>query len=141
MQRVVSARVTVDGEVVGRCEAGLCVLVAAGVGDSEANAEKMADRVWGMRIFPDSEGKMNVALKDRESPQVLAVSNFTVLGDPSQRRPSFTSAASYEIGERLFNHFVAALRALGSHVETGVFGADMLVEIANDGPVTLVAES
>lgn len=141
VQRVHSAKVTVDGKVVGSCGRGLLVLVAAHRDDTEANAAKMADRVWGMRIFNDEAGKMNVALKDLPDPKgVLAVSNFTVYGDTTQRRPSFSDSAPYEAGEHLFNRFVDHLRALGCHVETGVFGAHMDVELINDGPVTLIAD-
>ncbi|MFN8218987.1 MAG: D-aminoacyl-tRNA deacylase [Fimbriimonadales bacterium] len=141
VQRVHSAKVTDDGKVVGSCGRGLLVLVAAHRDDTEANAAKMADRVWGMRIFNDEAGKMNLALKDLPDPKgVLAVSNFTVYGDTTQRRPSFTESAPYEAGERLFNRFVDELRALGCNVETGVFGAHMDVELVNDGPVTLIAD-
>ena len=144
VQRVSCAKVTVGGKTVGQCGPGFVLLVAAGRDDTETNAMKMADRIWGMRVFPDAEGKMNLNLRDWEKSQdatnVLAVSNFTVYGDASQRRPSFGAAAGYEEGERLFELFVAELRALGARVETGVFGADMQVELSNDGPVTLVVE-
>lgn len=226
LQRVYRASVTVDGEAVGEIGPGLVVLCAAGVDDTEASAVKMADRVWGCRIFPDAEGKMNLALKDmvggNESgedgengeigengreiesggggengggsecrseqlsplsqfsqlsqssqlsesspltqssqssrsplpsqpqtanrrpstfPSVLAVSNFTVYGDTTQRRPSFVRAAPFEQGRVLFDRFVEELRRLGCHVETGVFGADMKVSLVNDGPVTVVVET
>lgn len=148
VQRVTWARVLIDGAVVGSCGRGFLVLAAAGRDDTVENAKKMADRVWGMRVFPDAEGKMNLNLRDFEAltPQggegnILAVSNFTVYGDASQRRPSFGAAAPYEAGEVLFEAFVAELRSLGARVQTGVFGADMQVELLNDGPVTLVAEA
>lgn len=107
----------------------------------------MADRVWGMRIFPDGEGKMNLNLAkyllDKKSDvhaNVLVVSNFTLYGDTSQRRPSFSGAAPYADGERLYDRFVNELRSLGAIVETGVYGADMQVDMVNDGPVTLIIE-
>jgi D-tyrosyl-tRNA(Tyr) deacylase len=144
VQRVSWGKVVVDGEAVGRCGPGFVVLVAAGRGDTGQNAKRAADRVWGMRVFPDADGKMNLSLRDWETspdrPNILAVSNFTVYGDASQRRPSFGAAAGYEEGELLFDMFVSELRALGARVETGVFGADMQVELSNDGPVTLVIE-
>jgi len=145
VQRVSCAKVTVEGETVGQCGPGFVLLGAAGRDDTETNAKKMADRIWGMRVFPDAEGKMNLNLRDWETSNdlanILAVSNFTVYGDSSQRRPSFGGAAGYEEGERLFNAFVTELRNLGARVETGIFGADMQVELSNDGPVTLVVEA
>lgn len=144
VQRVSRASVSVEGAVVGQCLKGLLVLAAAHRDDTERNAEALADRVLGMRIFPDAEGKMNLSLRDLraagEAVGILAVSNFTVYGDPSQRRPSFVAAAPYDEGKRLFEAFVEGLRGLGCPVETGVFGADMQVELVNDGPVTLIAE-
>lgn len=131
----------VDGETVGDIGPGLLVLAAAHREDTEANAAKMADRVKGLRIFNDSEGKMNLSLVDVGG-AVLAVSNFTVYGETAKnRRPSFIASALYEDGERLFNHFVQALRNLGVQVETGVFGAHMDVTLINDGPVTVIVET
>jgi len=149
VQRVVEGRVSVDGRDIGSCGPGFVVLVAAGKEDDVAKAKKLADRVWGMRVFADAEGRMNLNLRDREAlvgadatrANVLAVSNFTVYGDATQRRPSFGEAAPYEEGKSLFDAFVAELKALGARVDTGEFGADMLVDIANDGPVTLIAEA
>ncbi len=158
VQRVSSASVAVDGKVVGEIGPGLLVLVGAHKDDTEENAKRLADRIAGMRIFNDFDGKMNLNLADasvgspspptpsppegRGGPDsgVLAVSNFTVYGDVSQRRPSFVAAAPYERGEELFGAFVAALRTLGVHTQTGVFGADMKVTLTNDGPVTLVVD-
>jgi D-tyrosyl-tRNA(Tyr) deacylase len=140
VQRVASASVTVEGEVVGQCGVGLLVLVAAHREDVDAHASKMADRVLGMRIFPDEAGKMNLALKDVDGAGVLAVSQFTLYGDASQRRPSFIDAAPFERGKELFDRFVSELRDRGAHVETGVFGADMMVSLVNAGPVTIVTD-
>ena len=147
VQRCSSASVEVSGQIVGRCGQGVVVLVGAGQNDTESTAKKMADRVWGMRIFPDGEGKMNLNLAkyllDKKSDvhaNVLVVSNFTLYGDTSQRRLSFSGAAPYADGERLYDRFVNELRSLGAIVETGVYGADMQVDMVNDGPVTLIIE-
>ncbi len=144
VQRVSEAVVAVDGRDVGHCGKGLVVLVAAHRDDRPSEADRMADRIWGMRIFGDAEGRMNLSLKDLaaagEPVGVLAVSNFTVYGDASQRRPSFVAAAPYAQGQELFERMVETLRALGCPVETGEFGAQMDVRLVNDGPVTLVVD-
>lgn len=140
VQRVSEASVNVDGATVGRCGVGLLVLVAAHRDDTEANADKLADRVAGLRIFSDAEGKMNLSLADVEG-SVLAISNFTLYGDATKnRRPSFIGSAPYADGERLYEAFVAALARRGVPVETGVFGAHMDVSLVNDGPVTIVLD-
>lgn len=128
----------------GRCGPGFLLYVAAHREDTQANASKLADRVFGMRVFPDAEGKMNLALRDLEpslQPRVLAISNFTLYGDATQRRPSFVAAAPYEAGKSLFEAFVEALRGFGVVVETGVFGAEMEVESTNLGPITVIADA
>jgi D-aminoacyl-tRNA deacylase len=144
VQRVSRASVRVGGQVVGQCGEGLLVLVAAHRNDTEREVAKMADRVSGLRIFNDPEGKMNLALKDlepRDLPQVLAVSNFTVYGETAKnRRPSFIESAAYDRGKELFDGFVESLRALGVRTETGEFGAHMDVELINDGPVTVIID-
>lgn len=140
VQRVLSAEVAVEGEVVGKCGRGLLLLVAAHREDTAANAAKLADRIAKLRIFNDSEGKMNLALADVEG-EVLAVSNFTVYGETAKnRRPSFIQAAPYDAGQELFEAFLNELRRLGMPVETGIFGADMKVSLVNDGPVTVIVE-
>jgi D-aminoacyl-tRNA deacylase len=143
VQRVSQASVTVDGKVTGQIQQGLLLLVAAHRDDTEANAKKMADKVLGLRIFNDADGKMNIALKDLlPGACVLAVSNFTVYGDTAKnRRPSFIESAPYERGEELFNTLVAELKALNCPTETGVFGAHMDVELVNDGPVTVILDA
>ncbi len=146
VQRVRSAYVTVEGTVIGSCGLGLCLLVAAHRDDTDADAAKLALKVANLRIFSDLEGKMNVSLLDlKEMAQevgILAVSNFTVLGDATkQRRPSFTQAAPFDEGKRLFDTFVEHLRSHGLDVKTGVFGAHMEVALVNDGPVTLILET
>ena len=145
IQRVTSATVRVDGQVVGRCKKGLLALVGAHVADTDLQAVKMADKVLGLRIFNDADGKMNLSLRDLqglgEGVGVLAISNFTIYGDTvKNRRPSFVEAAPYEVGKRLFDRFVLALKQEGCPTETGVFGAQMDVKLVNDGPVTLILD-
>ena len=135
---------TVDGAVVGTCGAGFAVFLAAHRDDTPAEAAKMADRVWGLRVFSDADGKMNRSLRDlvpAKTMGVLAVSNFTLYGDTSRnRRPSFSRSAPYDRGKELFELFVEELRELGCPVQTGVFGADMKVDAVGDGPVTLILD-
>ena len=140
VQRVSSAAVGVDERLVSQIGNGLVVLVGVHRDDTLEDAKKLANRIAGMRIFPDDQGKMNVALAEA-SGSVLAVSNFTVYGDASQRRPSFVLSASYELGMELFDRFVQELRQLEVPVETGEFGAEMRVAICNEGPVTLVVDT
>ncbi|HRK22327.1 MAG TPA: D-aminoacyl-tRNA deacylase [Fimbriimonadaceae bacterium] len=145
VQRAFAASVEVEGEVIGEMAKGLVVFLGAHQDDTDADAAKMADRVVGLRIFSDEEGKMNLSLRDLwardEQAGVLAISNFTLYGDASKnRRPSFITAAPYDEGNRLFERFVEELRRLDCPVETGVFGADMKVRLVNDGPVTLILE-
>lgn len=141
MQRVTSASVIVADRRIGACGPGLLVLLGVHHDDQPANADKMADRIAGLRIFADEAGKMNLDLPTVGG-SVLAISNFTVYGDAARsRRPSFTAAAGYDRGRELFDHFVESLRKTGIRVETGEFGADMQVTLTNDGPVTLVIEA
>ena len=144
VQRVLSASVTVDGKAVGRCGKGLLVLAAAHKDDTNREAAKMADRVAGLRIFNDADGKMNLSLadlEDHQDPHILAVSNFTVYGETAKnRRPSFIEAAPFEQGQRLFEAFIESLQEKGLRVQTGEFGADMKVEMINDGPVTVILD-
>jgi D-tyrosyl-tRNA(Tyr) deacylase len=141
VQRVSSASVSVDGEIVGQCGTGYLLLVGIATGDTDQNAVKLADRVRGVRLFNDADGRINLALTEVPGASVLAISNFTVYGDERKsRRPSFSQSAGFEEGKRLFDRFVAALRDLGVETQTGVFGADMQVSLVNDGPVTLVID-
>jgi D-aminoacyl-tRNA deacylase len=142
IQRVLSASVAVDGKVVGQCTHGLLLLVGVHRDDTKAEAKKLAEKIAGLRIFNDLEGKMNLSLKDFDPfLQVLAISNFTVYGDArKQRRPSFMESAPFEPGKAMFDAFVSFLRHDGIHVETGEFGADMQVSLVNDGPVTIVLD-
>lgn len=141
MQRVTRARVEVAGEVVGAIDGGLCVFVGVAEGDTEADAVALAEKVVGLRVFEDAEGKMNLALADVEG-RLLAVSQFTLLGDVRRgKRPSFSGAMEPVRAARLFEHFVASARAAGVGVETGRFRAHMEVSIVNDGPVTLLVDT
>jgi D-tyrosyl-tRNA(Tyr) deacylase len=140
VQRVTSASVTVDGEVVGAIGAGLCALVGVTHTDDTAAAEKLARKLWELRIFPDAGGVMNVSVAEA-SGEVLVVSQFTLYGDTRKgRRPSWVDAARPEQAEPLVDAVVAALRARGATVATGRFRADMQVALVNDGPVTLLLE-
>jgi D-aminoacyl-tRNA deacylase len=144
VQRITRASVVVEGEIVGKCGKGFLVLIAVHTTDTDKDPGVMADRIWGMRIFSDPDGKMNRSLKElaeTEPVGVLAVSNFTVYGDTSRnRRPSFFESASYDRGKELYDRFVEELRQLGCHVETGIYGADMEVTSVIDGPVTVLVE-
>jgi D-tyrosyl-tRNA(Tyr) deacylase len=140
VQRVTEARVRIDGDVVGEIGQGLCVLVGVTHDDDEAKARKLADKLWTLRVFDDPDGVMNLGAADVGG-AVLVVSQFTLYGDTRKgRRPSWTEAARPEHAAPLCDALVDALRGLGATVATGVFGADMRVELVNDGPVTLMLE-
>lgn len=141
VQRVSQAAVTVEGNVVGAIGAGLLVLLGVARGDGPEDARLLADKVAGLRVFDDAEGKMNLSLQDVGG-QVLAVSQFTLLGDTRKgRRPSYSEAAAPEEAEALYRLFVKSLRQAGLTVEEGVFRATMRVELVNEGPVTLLLDS
>ena len=140
VQRVSQGSVSVDSKVVGAIERGVVVLVGVTHGDTEEQAEWLARKIAGLRIFEDRAGKINASLLDVGG-AALVISQFTLYADTRKgRRPSFTDAALPEVAEPLVEHFSQALRDHGVHVETGIFGADMLVEIHNDGPVTILLE-
>lgn len=140
MQRVTHAQVEVGGEVVGAIGAGLCVLVGVHRDDTEAQARKLADKVWGLRVMDDDAGVLNRSVADTTG-EVLVVSQFTLYGNTEKgRRPSWIEAASPEHAEPLVDLVVATLRDLGATVATGRFRADMAVTLTNDGPVTLLLE-
>ena len=141
LQRVARAGVTIDGSTVGEIGAGLLLLVGFRSGDGEDQISWMADKVLGLRIFADGQGKMNLGLADVGG-DVLVVSQFTLYGDTRKgRRPSFVHAAPPEVSIPLYERFVELLRDRApGRVETGEFGALMQVELVNDGPVTLVLE-
>ena len=141
VQRVSRAGVTIDGEVVGAMGCGLLVLLGVAPTDTEAEARWLADKVVGLRIFPDADGKMNRDVVEAGG-VVLAVSQFTLYGDCRKgRRPSFAGAAAPDLAEPLYEAFVAAIRTHGVPVATGRFGAMMQVELVNDGPVTLLLDA
>ena len=141
VQRVTRASVTVDGEVTGKIGKGYMVLVGAEVGDTEADARLCADKLAGLRVFVDDEGKMNRSVLDVGG-AILLVSQFTLLGDARHgRRPSFIAAARPEVAEPLLVTMKAMLEEKGLHVETGRFRAHMDVELVNDGPVTILIDS
>lgn len=140
LQRVSQASVSIDGKVVGAIERGFLLLIGFHRSDTAAESEWMAEKVVGLRLFGDAEGKMNLDLA-AVSGGILAVSQFTLYGDASKgRRPSFIDAARPEIAIPLYEGFVASLRTRGIAVATGEFGADMQVSLVNDGPVTLILE-
>ena len=140
VQRVTQARVRVDGRVVGEIGPGLCCLVGATHDDDSDRAVKLAAKLWHLRIVADETGHMNRAVADTGG-EILVVSQFTLYGDTRKgRRPSFIDAAAPEEAARLIDELVAELRRLGASVATGSFGAEMKVELTNDGPVTLMLE-
>jgi D-aminoacyl-tRNA deacylase len=137
-QRVREARVLVDGHVVGEIETGLCVFVGVAHGDGPQDAERLAAKIARLRIFPDDEGRFDRSVLDANG-RVLAVSQFTLLADTGKgNRPSFTDAAPPEEAEPLYVRFCEVLAGEGLQVARGGFGAHMLVELVNDGPVTII---
>jgi D-tyrosyl-tRNA(Tyr) deacylase len=140
VQRVSRAEVRVEGRVTGAIDAGLLVLAAFAPGDGEEALAWMADKLAGLRVFADADGRMNVSTRDAGG-ALLVVSQFTLYGDVSRgRRPSFIGAAEPGEAERLYDRFLDACRATGLPVESGEFGAMMDVELVNDGPVTLLID-
>ena len=140
VQRVKEASVTIDGQVVGQIGNGMLILLGVKNGDTQAEADFLADKCLGLRIFSDDDGKMNLSAEDIGG-EFLVVSQFTLYGNAMKgKRPSYIDAARPEVSEPLYEYFVARLRAAGKKVETGQFGADMQVALVNDGPVTLMIE-
>ena len=140
VQRVTSAKVQIGGETVAEIGRGFVILVGVARDDTEETAHWLARKCAGLRVFEDEHGMMNLGLADVGGAAIV-VSQFTLYGDCEKgKRPSFSSCAPPEVAKPLYEAFVAALRAEGIQVETGVFQAKMLVEIANDGPVTLIVE-
>ncbi len=140
LQRVSRARVTVDGQTTGEIGEGFLILLGVAEEDDEAAADRMADKICKLRIFPDSEGKTNLSLADVGG-ELLVVSQFTLYADCHKgNRPSFIKAGSPEKAERLYEYFTERCRQYVPKVEHGSFGADMKVELLNDGPFTLVLE-
>ncbi|MFN8674493.1 MAG: D-aminoacyl-tRNA deacylase [Candidatus Sericytochromatia bacterium] len=141
IQRVSYGSVTVDNKKVGEINQGLVILLGVSKNDNEKTADFIADKCLNLRIFSDSEGKMNLSLLDIKG-EILVVSQFTLYGDTKKgRRPSFTDAGTPQQAEDLYNYFVEILKKSNLKVETGIFRADMKVEIHNDGPVTFMVEN
>ncbi len=141
VQRVSRARVSVDGTVTGEIGLGLLVLVGVGAGDTRAEADYLADKTIGLRIFEDAGGKMNLSVAE-VSGAVLVVSQFTLYGDTRRgKRPSFDAAAPPEQARELYEYFVGKIRAAGLRCETGRFQESMQVELVNEGPVTILLDS
>jgi len=137
--RVLSASVTTDGQKKSEIDKGFLVLLGVKTTDTPEQAKKIADKICGLRIFEDENGKMNISPKDAGA-ELLIVSQFTLYADCSSRRPGFTDAARPDISEPLYEMVVSECRSRGFNVQTGEFGADMKVESINDGPVTIVLD-
>jgi D-tyrosyl-tRNA(Tyr) deacylase len=141
VQRVTRGRVSVAGETIGEIGAGYVVLLGVGQGDGPADVEYLVDKTINLRVFTDEAGKMNRSLLETGG-EVLAISQFTLYGDARKgRRPSFSDAAPPTEGNALYEQYMAGLRAAGARVAKGEFGADMAVELVNDGPVTILLDS
>ena len=141
LQRVTSGKVTIEGKVNGEIGNGFVVLLGVGANDTEAEVELLANKIANLRVFADGEGKFNLSALDVQA-EMLVVSQFTLFADCRKgRRPSFTDAARPELAVPLYEKFIERLRAMGFRVETGVFQADMLVEIQNSGPVTILLDT
>src|SRR5512146_675798 len=141
VQRVTRAKVTVDGKVTGEIGPGLLVLLGVAQTDGEQDADYLAQKIAGLRVFEDADGKMNLAVAEVGG-AVLAVSQFTLYGDVRRgKRPSFDAAARPELAKKLYDDFCRRIRALGLHCEEGIFQAMMDVELLNAGPVTILLDS
>jgi len=141
LQRVKEAKVTVEDKVVGQIQKGIVLLVGAKIGDTEEDAKYLADKCVNLRIFEDQDQKMNLSAKDIGA-EVLVVSQFTLYGDTRKgRRPSFTDALEPALAEKLYLKFIEEIKASGLKTESGIFGAKMLVQIFNWGPVTFILDS
>lgn len=141
LQRVKEAKVTIEDKVVGQIQKGMVLLVGAKIGDTEEDAEYLADKCVNLRIFEDKEQKMNLSAKDVGA-EALVVSQFTLYADTRKgRRPSFTNALEPALAEKLYFKFIDEIKAKGLKAEKGIFGAKMLVQIFNWGPVTFILDS
>ena len=141
IQRVTRSSVEVDGEVLGSIDNGLLILLGVGQDDKEEDADFLAEKISFLRIFRDSEGKMNLSLLDTGG-KALVISQFTIFGDCRKgRRPGFTAAAPPEKAEKLYEYFIRKMESLGVETRQGKFGARMMVSLVNDGPVTFILDS
>lgn len=138
--RVSSASVTVSGKVTGRIDKGFLVLLGVAPSDTEAAVKKLADKILGLRVFDDAEGKMNLNLSAAEG-SLLVVSQFTLYTDLKSRRPGFSAAAKPEVAAPLYEFFIDTCKNAGFRTQSGIFGADMQVASVNDGPVTLCLDT
>ncbi|MDE6835116.1 MAG: D-tyrosyl-tRNA(Tyr) deacylase [Ruminococcus sp.] len=140
LQRVTHASVTVDGSVTGKIDTGYLILFGAGKEDTQEDCRRLADKIINLRIFSDENGKINLSLKDVGG-SLLIVPQFTLYADCRKgNRPNFIQAGSPDSANSLFEYFTEYCRSKGQHVETGIFGADMKVELLNDGPFTIILE-
>jgi len=140
IQRVSEAKVTVDDEILGQIDQGFCLLVAFADEDTDETIDYMARKIANMRVFSDSDDKMNLSIKDVNG-QILSISQFTLYADTKHgNRPSFTGAGNFEMSSKRYDQFNEELRKHDLNVETGEFGADMKVSLTNDGPVTILME-
>lgn len=140
LQRVQSASVSVDNKVIGSIGRGYLILLGIGANDTKHHAEKMAEKIKKLRIFPDENGKINLSIDDVQG-EILVISQFTLYADCQKgNRPSFTNAASPSYAEELYEYFVRICTPLFKRVAHGRFGADMKVELVNDGPFTIILE-
>lgn len=141
VQRVKEASCTVDGKIVGKIDKGILLFLGVGQGDEDKDLDYLVDKVLGLRIFSDEQGKMNLSLEDIEG-EILIISQFTLYGDVRKgKRPSFTRSAPPELGEEYYKQFIEKVKSRGIKAETGIFGADMDIGLINDGPVTILLDS
>ena len=141
VQRVHTCSVSVDDKTVGQIEKGLLVYLGVEKEDEDEDLQYLVDKVCGLRIFSDSDGKMNLSVQDING-QLMVISQFTLCADTRKgKRPSYNNAASPQMGDQYYNRYIDAVRAKGIKVETGVFGAKMQVKYTNDGPVTILLDS
>ena len=141
MQRVSSANVEVEGELIGEISKGLLVFLGIGEEDESKDSDYIFDKIMGLRIFEDEKGKMNLSIQDIEG-EILVISQFTLYGDVRRgKRPSFSKAAHPETAKKFYKNFIEKAKALGINTEEGIFGAHMDVSLVNDGPVTILIDS
>lgn len=141
VQRVKKASVTVDGKLISEIKAGLLVFLGVGKEDAETDLKYLVNKVLGLRIFEDIDEKMNLSLLDVQG-ELLVVSQFTLYGDVRKgKRPSFSESAAPEVGEKFYREFIDETKAMGINTKEGIFGADMEVDLLNDGPVTILIDS
>ena len=139
LQRVLSASVQVDNKIIGKIGQGYLILLGVGQEDTEADCERLAEKIVKLRIFSDENDKTNLSINDVNG-GILVISQFTLYADCKKNRPSFSNAGKPDMAEKLYNYFIEKLREKGQHVEAGSFGASMKVELINNGPFTIILE-